>query len=128
MTYSILPSKVFSIWTQKTFACSKSTIRTKFEICSQLTIMTLERRHRHHCSVFILNLEQFSHLFLELQFIVSSRVSSPPAWRKKNLVPPTFPPLGPQDLDSPASSKIFLALLLSKLKNKFWTFGKPTFC
>ena len=30
---------------QQTFACSKSTIRTKFEICLQLTIKTLERRH-----------------------------------------------------------------------------------
>ena len=29
---------VFSIWTQQTFACSKSTIKTKFEICQQLTI------------------------------------------------------------------------------------------
>ena len=28
----------------------------------------------------------------------------------------------------PSSSGIFLALLLSKLKNKFWTFWKRTFC
>ena len=34
--------------------------------------------------------------------------------------PPPPPP--------PPSSEIFLALLLSKLKNKFWTFWKPTFC
>ena len=29
---------IFSIWTRKTFACSKPVIRRKFEICSQLTI------------------------------------------------------------------------------------------
>ena len=40
------------------FACSKSTIRTKFETCSQLTINTLERPHLHCSSVFILNLDQ----------------------------------------------------------------------
>ena len=33
-----------------------------------------------------------------------------------------------QLLSTPPSSEIFLALLLSKLKNKFWTFWKPTFC
>ena len=40
---------------------------TKFEICSQLTIKTQERRHWRGSSVFILNIEQFSHLILVLQ-------------------------------------------------------------
>ena len=75
MIYPILPSKllVFSIWTQQPFACSKSTIRTKFEICSQLTMEKLERRHWHRFSVFILNLEQFSHLIPVLQLLTLNR-------------------------------------------------------
>ena len=48
-------------------ACSKSTIRTKCKICSQLTKKTLERHHRHHSSAFILNFEQFSRLIPWLQ-------------------------------------------------------------
>ena len=37
MYYSLYySSMVFSIRTQQTFACSKSTIKTKLEICSQL--------------------------------------------------------------------------------------------
>ena len=31
----------FSIWTKQTFTCSKSTIRKKFEICSQLIVIYL---------------------------------------------------------------------------------------
>ena len=53
---------IFSIWIWQTFAYSKSIIRIKFEMCSQLTIKTLEKCHWHRSSVFILNLEQFSHL------------------------------------------------------------------
>ena len=63
---------VFSIWTQQMFACSNSKIRTKLEICSQLTIKTLEWCHWHRSSVFILNLEQFSHLILVLQFWIGN--------------------------------------------------------
>ena len=54
----------------------------------------------------------------------------PPAWGKKILPPPlTFPTSGsPGSWFPPPSSEIFLALLLSKFKNKFLTFWKPTFC
>ena len=71
----ILSSKVFifSIWTQQTFACSKSIIREKFEICSQLTIQRLERCYWHRSSGFILNLEQISHLILVLQLLTLNR-------------------------------------------------------
>ena len=61
---------IFSIWDRQTFACSKSIIRRKFEICSQLTIKTLERCHWHRSSVFILNLEQFSHLILFFKQVI----------------------------------------------------------
>ena len=55
---------IFSIWTLKTFACSKSTIRRKFQICSQLTIKTLERCywHRSRGSSFLV-LNSFHTLF-----------------------------------------------------------------
>ena len=36
--------------------------RTRFEICSKLTIKTPERRH--HSGIFIVNLEHISHLVL----------------------------------------------------------------
>ena len=45
----------------------------KFEICSQLTIKTLGRRHWHLSSVFILNLEQLSHLILVFQLLTLNR-------------------------------------------------------
>ena len=48
---------------QPKFACSKSAIRTKCEIFSELTIKTPRRHH----SVFILNLKEFSHLVLVLR-------------------------------------------------------------
>ena len=62
----------------KTFACSKSTIRTKFDICSHSTIKTIERRHWHCSSVFIVNLEQFSELILLLQLLTLKQVI--PRW------------------------------------------------
>ena len=57
MIHLILFSKVFifSIWTWQTFACSKSIIRRKFEISSQLTIKTLERGIVLVSSFLILN-------------------------------------------------------------------------
>ena len=75
MIYLILSSIVFIFLTltQQTFACSKLIIRTKLETCSQLTIKTLEWRHQHRSSVFILNLEQFSHLILVLQLLTLNR-------------------------------------------------------
>ena len=55
--------------TQQTFACLKSTTKTKFEICSQITIKILERHHWHRSNVFILNLVQLLQLFLVLHLI-----------------------------------------------------------
>ena len=70
-----LPSKrfVFLLWTQQKFVHSKSTIRKKCEICSQLTIKTPERRYWRLSSVFICNLEQFSNLVLVLQWLTLNR-------------------------------------------------------
>ena len=99
MIYPILSSKVFvfSIWTQQTFACSNSTIRTKLEICSQLTINTLEWRHWHRSSVLILNFEQFSPLVLVLQLLTLNRqflagplISQTRPPKIKSLVPLNF--------------------------------------
>ena len=63
---------IFNV-TQQMFACSKSTIRTKIEICSQLAIKTLEWRHWHRSGVLILNFEQFLDLFLMLQLLTLNR-------------------------------------------------------
>ena len=51
---------------QLTFTCSKSTLEIleKCEICSKLTMKTPERRQRRRSSVFIVNFEQISQLFL----------------------------------------------------------------
>ena len=38
--------------------------RTRCEICSKLTIMTLQRRHWDGSGVFIVNLKHISHLVL----------------------------------------------------------------
>ena len=51
---------------QLTFTCSNSTteaLEKRCEICSNLTIKTQERRH-HRSSVFIVNSEHISHLFV----------------------------------------------------------------
>ena len=55
------------------FACSKSIIRRKFEIRSQLRIQKLDRSHWHHSSVFILNLEQSSHVTFVIQLLTLNR-------------------------------------------------------
>ena len=107
MIYQILFSKVFifSIWSQQTFACSESIIRRKFEICSQLTIKTLGQRRWHRSSVFILNLEQFSHLILPFQLLNLNRSFL----------------VGTDDITSKASQKnIFFHLILQLLKFVLW--------
>ena len=38
--------------------------RASCEICSKLTMETLERRHWHHSGIFIVKFEQISHLVL----------------------------------------------------------------
>ena len=59
-----------SLIPQLTFTCSNSTVektrntRKRCEICSKLTIKTLEQRQRCRSGVFIVNFEHISHLFL----------------------------------------------------------------
>ena len=51
---------------QRTFTCSKSTIRNigkGCEICSKLTIKSPERRHLRRSSVFIVSFEHNSYFF-----------------------------------------------------------------
>ena len=43
---------------------SNSNTKTKYEICSKLTIKTPERCHWRGFGVFIVNFEHISHLFL----------------------------------------------------------------
>ena len=55
----------------KFFKVNNRNTRTMFEICSKLTIKTLERRQWRRSGVFIINFEQISHivlLFLSLTF------------------------------------------------------------
>ena len=52
---------------QLTFTCSNSTIETlgkRCKICSKFTVKTLERRCWCRSSVFVVNFEHISHLFL----------------------------------------------------------------
>ena len=58
----------FSISTKQTFSCSKSTIRTKFEICQQLTIKILEQR-KNIVNIDILDTKQLSHIILVLKLL-----------------------------------------------------------
>ena len=53
---------VMKVLSQSPFICSKSTIRTMYEICSELTIKAPNRRHWHRPGVFIVDFdEQISH-------------------------------------------------------------------
>ena len=74
MIHPVLSSKVFPflIWTQETFARSKSTVRTKCEICSQLIMKIPEWCHWRSSSAFIL--KQFLHLVLVLQLLALNRL------------------------------------------------------
>ena len=47
--------------------------RTRYEICSKLTIRTKERRQRHRAGVFIVNFEHISHLPLVFLLLTLSR-------------------------------------------------------
>ena len=61
---------------QSAITCSKLTIentRTRREICSKLTTMTPERRHRCRSGVFIVNFERILHLVLVLLLLIFSR-------------------------------------------------------
>ena len=47
--------------------------RTRFEICSELTIKTQERRHWRRSNVFIVNFEHISHLVPAFQLLILSK-------------------------------------------------------
>ena len=46
------------------FKVSNRSTRTRYEICSKLTIKTPELRHKCRSGVFIVNFEHLSHLVL----------------------------------------------------------------
>ena len=52
---------------------NNGTTRTKCEICTKLTIKTLERRQYHRSGVFIVNFEQISHIFLLFPLLTLSK-------------------------------------------------------
>ena len=56
------------------FKVNNRNIRTRCEICSELTIKTLERRQWHRYGVFIVNFEHISHLFLKFLLLTLSRL------------------------------------------------------
>ena len=78
-----MPDLVFKIFaflisTMHMFACSKSTIRTKFEICLHYELCTIERRPLtslilNIVNIDILNIEQFSHIILVLKLLALNR-------------------------------------------------------
>ena len=51
------------------FKVNNSNTRTRCEICSKLTIKTLERRNWCRSGVFIVNIERISHLVLVFLFL-----------------------------------------------------------
>ena len=62
--------------TQSAFTYSKlatETLEQGGEICSKLTIKTLERHHWIRSSIFIVNFENISHIVLEFQLLTFSR-------------------------------------------------------
>ena len=50
------------------FKVNNRNSRTRYELCSNLTIKTLERRHWRRSGVFILNFEHISHLVSIVNF------------------------------------------------------------
>ena len=51
---------------------NKTNIRTKYEICSKLTIKTPERLQWRHSGVFIVSFEHVSHHVLEFLLLTSN--------------------------------------------------------
>ena len=72
--FSRTPSKTTKYWRETwqrsdptgiyLLKVNKRNIRTRYKICSKLTIKTPEQRHWHRSSVFIVNFEHISHLVL----------------------------------------------------------------
>ena len=55
------------------FKVNKRNSRTRFEICSELTIETLERRQWRRSGVFIVNFKHISHLALVFLLLTLKR-------------------------------------------------------
>ena len=55
------------------FKVNNRNTRLRYEICSKLTIKTLERRHWRRAGVFIINLEHILHLVLVFLVLTLSR-------------------------------------------------------
>ena len=55
------------------FEVNKRNFTWKYEICSQLTIETSERRQWPHPDVFIVNFEHISHLFLNFLLLTLNK-------------------------------------------------------
>ena len=56
------------------FKVNNRDTRTRFEICSKLTMKTLERRHWRRSGVFIVNFELVSHLALVFLLLTLNRL------------------------------------------------------
>ena len=74
MIYLISSSKelLFSVWTQKTFSCSKSAIR---RICETRSYSTIKKKHHNDAIdvVLLSSIEQFPGLIFVLQLLTLSR-------------------------------------------------------
>ena len=97
----------------------------QFDLCACISILSLINNLRINTLPVtdqIKVLVEHRHSVIQGQF--------PPCLKEKKSSPPNFShPWVPRILIPPSpSSEIFLPLLLSKLKNKFWTLWKPTFC
>ena len=51
------------------FKVNNRNTKLRCEICSKVTIKTLERHHCHRSGVFIVNFEHISHLVLKFQLL-----------------------------------------------------------
>ena len=56
------------------FKVNNTDTRTRFEICSKLTMKTPERRHWRRSGVFIINFELVSHLVLVFLLLTLNRL------------------------------------------------------
>ena len=69
----ICPTTEFFLVRIYMFKVNNRNSRTRCEICSKLTIKTLERHHWRRSGVFIVNFKHLSHLALVFLFLTLSR-------------------------------------------------------
>ena len=86
-TEKLLFSNIFFIQVfQLTFTWNSGNSRksrSRFKICSNLTIKITERRHWRHLDVFIVNFEHISHLFIQSWSYYFSPMGEPECPHKK---------------------------------------------